>query len=85
MKIFKITRANLLNGDFPHIEKLTKLGLTINDLNERLKGRIRLLNKFMDLALKKGQFQDELDDFLAFSKRIADEIKGNKQFTKQSK
>lgn len=74
MNIIKITR-NRLFAEFPHQRRLTKLGLTISDLNERLKGRIRLLNKFIDNAIKRGAYEEEEESLYAFSKRISKEIK----------
>jgi len=63
-----------LYPDFPHIKTLNKLDLAVSDLNKRIKGKIRLLNKFIESASKTGSLDEQEESFYAFSQRISDEI-----------
>lgn len=76
MKIFSI-RAGYPFTDLPHLKTLARLGLKREQLSERLKGRIRLLHKYIDLALKRGRFEEEEESLWAFSGRISTEIISN--------
>lgn len=76
MKIFRITAGYPL-ADLPHLKTLARLGLKKEQLSKRLKGRIRLLNKYIDLALKRGRFDEEEESLWAFSGRISNEIISN--------
>ena len=71
-KIKKIAKG--LYPDFPHIKTLNKLGIAFADLNSKLKGRIRLLNKFIESAIINGTLDVEEESFYEFSQRVSDEI-----------
>ena len=58
----------------PHLRTLSQLGLTIHQLSNKLKGRIRLFSKFVDLAFRNCSLDEEQESLLAFSERISSEI-----------
>lgn len=59
---------------FPHLKTLSQFGLTIQELSKKLRGRVRLLSKFVNLAFRNCSIEEEQESLWAFSQRISDEI-----------
>ncbi len=60
--------------DFPHLIALSKFGITIQELPNKLRGRVRLLSKFVNLAHKNQTIEEEQESLWAFSQRISEDI-----------